>query len=312
MAAAPVALPERYADLGALPGVKLLPREPLSKHTYLRVGGPADVLAVPRDEDALVALLAACEAHVWSTFMLGLGSNLLVRDGGIRAVVIRLGAGFRMVRHEGTSLIAGAAAPLPTVSMYCVENGLAGMEWAAGIPGTVGGGLVMNAGAHDEDMSMWVASARFVRASGERLTRTHDEIVWRYRETDLPPKAIPVEVTLALQATDPDTVRAARAALLAHRNATQPVGVPSCGSTFRNPPGHHAGRLIEAAGLKGHRIGGVEVSTKHANFFLTSPGARAADVLALIHHVQDVVRSRFGVELVPEVKVVGEDEGSVS
>ncbi len=307
MTADRIVLPVPYAPLASLEHVALRAHEPLAKHTYLRVGGPADVLAVPRDEDALVAVLAMCESHGWPIFLLGLGSNLLVKDGGLRAVVIRLGTGFRTVRHAGTHVIAGAAAPLPNVSMYCVEAGLAGLEWAAGIPGTVGGGLVMNAGAHDEDMSMWVASARFVRANGERLVRTHDEITWRYRETDLPAHAIPVEVTFALQASDSDTVRASRAALLAHRNATQPVGVPSCGSTFRNPPGHHAGRLIEAAGLKGYRIGGVEVSAKHANFFLTSPGARAADVLALIHHVQDVVRTQFGVELVPEVKVVGVD-----
>jgi len=302
------ALPARFADLAALPGVKLLANEPLAKHTYLRVGGPADVLAVPRDEEALVHLLAACEAHAWPVFFLGLGSNLLVRDGGIRGVVIRLGAGFRTIRHEGARVIAGAAMPIPQVSLYCVEHGLAGMEWSAGIPGTVGGALVMNAGAHEDDMSMWVESARFVRADGERITWTHDQIGWRYRETDLPPRAVPVEVTFALEPADPESVRASRAALLAHRNATQPVGVPSCGSTFRNPPGHHAGHLIETAGLKQHRIGGAEVSAKHANFFLTSPGARAADVIALIRHVQNVVRERFGVELVPEVKIVGEED----
>jgi UDP-N-acetylmuramate dehydrogenase len=300
-------LPAAYASLEGLENVRLLPNERLARYTSLRVGGPADVLAIPSDEPALRAVLARIREGGFPLHILGGGTNTLVRDGGIRGVVIKLGQKFRYVRATGARVTAGAATPLPQLCLYCVEHGLDGMEWAAGVPGTVGGGLVMNAGAHEEDMSMSVEEVRFVTLDGETITRRADEIVWRYRETELPRGAIPIEATFALSKGDSEALRAARLALLAHRSATQPIGEPSCGSTFRNPPGHHAARLIEACGLKGHRIGGVEISSKHANFFITSPGATASDVIALMDLVKRSVREKFGIDLIAEVKVVGDD-----
>lgn len=302
---------QALAALGGIADTRYLADEPLAKYTWLRVGGPADLLAIPETEAALAELLRRAEQHGVPVTMLGGGSNMLVLDGGVRGLVIRLGRGFRYVRHDGLDVTAGGAAPLPQVCLYCVEHGLAGFEWAAGIPGTIGGALVMNAGAHEYDMSMWVKSVRFLTYDGATLVRRGDEIVWHYRESELPPRAVPVEATFTLHAGDPAQLRAARLAGLAHRNATQPIGEPSCGSTFRNPSGDHAARLIEAAGLKGHTIGGVHVSTKHANFFITAPGATAADVRALIALTQKTVKEKFGVDLITEVKVLGE-EGSAS
>lgn len=311
--ATPVTRPsaDALAACEGIAGVRYLPHEPLAKYTWLRVGGAADLLAIPETEAALGELLHRAEIHGVPVTMLGGGSNMLVLDGGIRGVVIRLGRGFRYVRHEGLDVTAGGAAPLPQVCLYCVEHGLAGFEWAAGIPGTIGGAVVMNAGAHESDVSMWVKSVRFLTYDGASVVKRNEEIAWHYRESELPPRAVPVEATFTLLAGDPAQLRAARLAGLAQRNATQPIGEPSCGSTFRNPPGDHAARLIEAAGLKGHTIGGVHVSTKHANFFITAPGATAADVRALIAFTQQTVKNTFGVSLITEVKMLGE-EGLVS
>ncbi len=300
---------EALATLRDIPDVRYLADEPLAKYTWLRVGGPADLLAIPETETALAELLGRAERGGVPVTMLGGGSNMLVLDGGIRGLVIRLGRGFRYVHHDGLDVTAGGAAPLPQVCVYCVDHGLAGFEWAAGIPGTIGGAVVMNAGAHNGDISQWVKSVRFLTYDGASLVKRRDEIVWHYRESELPPRAIPVEATFTLRPGNPADLRAIRQEGLARRSATQPIGEPSCGSTFRNPPGDHAARLIEAAGLKGHSIGGVHVSTKHANFFITAPGATAADVRALIAHTQRTVKEKFGVDLITEVKVLGE-EGS--
>ncbi len=290
--------------------------EPMAKHTSWRVGGPAKQFFQPADRDDLLAfvrLLPITEPVLW----LGLGSNLLVRDGGWRGTVIHLHGALDTLRLPASDK-AGVPTPdsqlvYAEAGVHCArlakrarDAGLAGLGFMAGIPGTVGGALAMNAGAWGGETWPVVHRAELLLRDGDTRWLSPGELEWGYRHVRLPAEAL--GFLAAEFSVRPDTDGADAAATrdsLARRKATQPVGKPTAGSTFRNPPGDHAARLIESCGLKGHRIGGAAVSALHANFLVTEAGASAADVEQLIHFVRDTVAARTGIVLVPEVKIVG-------
>ncbi len=274
----------------------------LALHTTLRVGGPADVLVTVDDEDALLHSVRTVVSHAVPMLVLGRGSNLLVGDAGWPGVVIRLGAGLRGISIEGTTVRCGGAEPMPSVAVRTAQAGLAGFAWGAAVPGSMGGGVRMNAGAHGADMSDALVSARVLDPAVGRIEEWGPErLALGYRHSALPEAAIVTSVTLALTTANPATVLAEIDAIRAWRREHQPLNRPSCGSVFTNPPGTSAGALIDRVGLKGTRVGGAEVSGTHANFIVTSPGACASDVEQLIALVARRVREETGIELSAEV-----------
>jgi len=280
--------------------------EPMSRHTSWRVGGAAELFFIPASIDDLAAFLRELDADT-PVFWLGIGSNLLVRDGGIRGVVIAASKVLRSLQRIGPHrVLAGSGVACTQLARQCLRWGIGPSEFFAGIPGTVGGALAMNAGAHGGETWQRVESVRTLDRRGELHTRIPADYTIGYRSVTGPANEWFVEATLRF---DPDVVASKEAleALLQRRRATQPLGLPSCGSVFRNPPGDHAARLIEAAGLKACRIGDAEVSTKHANFIINSGAATATDIETLIEHVRSTVLKQSGVELQHEVRIVGEE-----
>lgn len=280
---------------------------PMARHTSLCVGGPADALATPADRDELARLLSTCAAHRLRHRVLGAGFNTLVLDTGLDGVVVNLGRLRRLEARPGGGLLAGAGVSHSQVTKLCRTHGLAGLEFAAGIPGSVGGWVAMNAGVPEREMKDALRELEVVSPTGahrRRLPRA--SLCFRYRSLrGLSPGSVITAALFDVRPADPAAVRAEVDRHLAHRAGSQPIHVPSCGSVFKNPPGDHAGRLIEAAGLKGTRIGGAEISTVHANFIVNCGGASAADVLALIDKARAVVRDQTGIVLQPEVRVIG-------
>lgn len=280
---------------------------PMARHTSLRVGGPVDALATPADRGALARLLRACARHRIPHHLLGAGFNTLVRDGGLDGVAISLRRFRQLEERPGGLLRAEAGVSHSQVTRLCTSRGFAGLEFAAGIPGTVGGWIAMNAGIPEREMVDVVREVEVVSPAGRR--RSHlgrERLRFGYRRLrGLAPGSVVVSALLAIQVASPAAVKARVDELLSRRQVSQPINVPSCGSVFRNPPGDHAGRLIEASGLKGLRIGGAEISSLHANFIANTGDATAADVLALIECARSEVRRQHGVDLELEVKVVG-------
>lgn len=286
------------------------PGSSLAELTTLRVGGPARALVVAERDADLAAVGVVCLERGLPWLVVGRGSNLLVADAGWPGIAITLGRGYRGVEVDGTRARLGAAEPLPTVAVRLADAGLGGAAWAAGVPGTVGGGVRMNAGAHGGEVADHLVEVDLVRLrSGTRETWPAAACGLAYRSSDLPDDAVIVAATWELTAADRDTVRAEIREVRDWRRAHQPLREPNCGSVFANPPGDSAGRLIESVGAKGLRVGGAEVSTKHANFIVTRPGARADDVATLIATVQDRVTEAHGVRLRAEVVVVGDAAG---
>jgi UDP-N-acetylmuramate dehydrogenase len=280
--------------------------ELLSRHTSWHVGGPADAWFAPRDVEDLSAFLRALPAGVPVTWV-GLGSNLLVRDAGIRGVVIcPHGALGRLERLDATHVRAEAGVPCARLGRQAVKWGLGPASFFAGIPGTLGGALAMNAGAWGGETWPRVVEVETIDRAGEVRRRAASEYQVGYRSV-VPPAAGEwfVAATLRFE-PDPQASTDSIRRLLEQRLASQPIGEWSCGSVFTNPPGDHAARLIESAGLKGHRVGDAMVSPKHANFIVNLGHARAADLEAVIRHVQDTVEQVHGVRLRPEVRVLGE------
>lgn len=283
-------------------GVEVTPDVPLAQLTTLRVGGPASLLVTVDSEEALLLVLATVTELAVPLLPLGRGSNLLLTDDGWPGVVLRLGSGFRGITIDGTTVRTGASEPMPTVAVRTAQAGLAGFAWGAAVPGSMGGGVRMNAGAHGADMSDSLRSARVVDArSGTVEEWTPDRLALGYRSSALGPGSIVLEVTLELTSADRDDVLREIDGIRTWRREHQPLSSPSCGSVFTNPDGASAGALIERAGLKGTRVGGAEVSTVHANFIVTDPSARAADVERLIDLVVERVVEDSGVVLTPEV-----------
>jgi len=290
---------------GALRGI-LRHGEPMARHTSWRVGGPAEHYFEPADLDDVVAYLRrlpADEAVLW----VGLGSNLLVRDGGIRgSVIVTNGVLSEITRVSDTVIRAGAGVACAKVARHCANAGLTGAEFLVGIPGTMGGALAMNAGAFGGETWRLVQGVDTIDRRGNITRRAPEQYSVGYRSVRGPAGEWFVAAQLQLQPGDAEQGRATIKELLGRRADLQPTGQPSCGSVFRNPPGDYAGRLIEASGLKDARIGGAEVSRKHANFIINDGAASAADIEALIVHVRDTVERLHGVRLVPEVQIVGE------
>ncbi len=279
-------------------------REPLAPCTTWRIGGPADLLAQPADRSDLLRAVAWAEREGVPWRILGNGSNLLVRDEGVRGLVIRLRRVIDTVTFQGSRVAAGAGASFPALANQAAERGLAGLEFAAGIPGTVGGAVLMNAGWHAFETGNLVVEVEVLEAGGAVSRCPRERCAFGYRRSALRgSRVVILEAVLALTPDDPAAIRGRMDAFAASRKASQPTEQPSCGSVFLKPEGDFAGRLIEQAGLKGFRIGDVEVSRKHANFFVNVGRATAADVLALVEHVEREVAARFGVALVREFEV---------
>jgi UDP-N-acetylmuramate dehydrogenase len=286
-------------------GERALADEPLARHASFRIGGPADVLAMP-DTVAELALVVRAAAECGSRLtILGGGSNVLVGDLGIRGVVVKLGRGFRRVEWGGAGARAGAAVQLARLARAAVTRGLAGLEHAEGIPGTVGGALFMNAGAYGGEMAGAVEAVEGLTRDGQPISFAREALAFGYRRAGLPLGVIVTAVRFALRREDAVALNGRMDGVRARRTASQPQGKASAGSIFKNPSRDHAGRLIEAAGLKGARIGRARISERHANFIVNEGGAHAEDVKALMDLAQRVVWERSGVWLEPEVQLIG-------
>ncbi len=293
--------------LGFAEAAQILRDEPMSRHTTFRVGGPADVMFLPKSGEDVARALAAAKAAGVKAYVVGNGSNLLVRDGGIRGLVIALGEGMSAIARDGNTLTAQAGASLAKVAAFAQAEGLSGLEFASGIPGTLGGGCAMNAGAYGGQLSDCLIDAE-VLLDGRARTLTVAGMEMGYRTTrPLREGGVVLSARFALTPDDPEAIAARMRELNARRRDKQPLNYPSAGSTFKRPEGHFAGALIEGAGLKGRGVGGAQVSEKHAGFIINTGSATAADILALIQAVQDEVRARCGVALEPEVRIIGED-----
>lgn len=299
----------------AAAGLESVRDYPLGRWTTLGVGGAA-ALFVPLADLAAVRAFARALGGVDSDavplFVLGKGSNTLVADAGVDTVVVKLGTGLKWLRREGDEVAAGAGEAMPALAAWTAREGLAGLEFAAGIPATVGGSVRMNAGAHGGEVAARLLCADVVLpGSGEVAALTPADLGFGYRRTQLPARSVVVAARWSLTPDDPAAVRARLDELRAWRRRTQPLRERNCGSVFTNPPGDSAGRLVDAAGLKGLRVGGAQVSDKHANFVVTDPDpdtgrpATAADVRELVERVRAAVAQATGVTLEPEVRLVG-------
>ena len=298
----------RFRLIDRLPAVRgeMTADASLADYTWFRVGGPADVLFQPADRDDLFDFLAAKPADVPVT-VIGVGSNLLVRDGGVRGVVIRLGKSFGQIERAGDQMIrAGAGAIDPAVSAFARDLGLAGLEFLTGVPGTIGGALRMNAGAYGGDMQQITVSATLVDSRGETKQLTAEEIGFSYRHTEVPEDWIFVETILRGHPGDSAEIAAKMAAIRAAREDTQPLRTRTGGSTFANPPDTSAWKLVDEAGCRGLKVGGAQVSEKHCNFLLNLGDATAADIETLGEEVRARVKATSGVDLRWEIRRVGE------
>lgn len=279
--------------------------EPLSAHTTFGVGGPADVFVVPSTIEELVGVLGACRKLDVPYFVLGKGSDLLVCDEGYRGVVVSLDE-LTNIDVEGSVLVCEAGASLHDVAEVACEHGLTGFEFACGIPGSMGGACFMNAGAYDGCMSDVLSSVDVLMPNGELATIAVEDLALGYRTSRIRTDGLVVlRARIQLAPGNKDEIRAKMDDLTSRREAKQPLEYGSAGSTFKRPEGYFAGKLIMDAGLKGYRVGNAAVSTKHAGFVVNLGGATAADVHAVIEHVQDEVERQFGVRLEPEVRFVG-------
>ncbi|MFT9847966.1 UDP-N-acetylmuramate dehydrogenase [Aneurinibacillus sp. REN35] len=293
----------KEANIGAV-----LVNEPLANHTTWKIGGPADILIEPTDKLALAHSMKLVHKHGVPWQVLGRGSNMLVRDGGIRGVLFKLADGFDHLTFNGEEVQVGAGYSFIRLAVMAGKEGLTGLEFAGGIPGTVGGAVYMNAGAHSSDVSRILTSAEVLLENGELVHLSSEDLRFGYRTSILQKeqRGIVVSAVFTLKPGDRKEIARHMAAYKDRRRQTQPLSMPCAGSVFRNPPGDHAGRLIESAGLKGLTVGGAQISEKHANFIVNRGNATAQDVLDLMEKVMKIIHEQYHVQLVPEVLVVGE------
>lgn len=277
--------------------------EPLAPYTWMKVGGNAEYFISPRNPDELARLIKSCHKNQIPVRLLGGGSNLLVRDEGVKGVVLQIeGDAFSTIEVSGTTIRAGAGAKLSQLISHSVKAGLAGLETLAGIPGTVGGALHGNAGGRAGDIGQFVKSATVVTTKGETITRSEDELTFAYRSSSIDDLVI-LEAVFHLQPDEPDEITQRMRKLWIMKKATQPLSFQSAGCIFKNPRGMSAGALIDRAGLKGTKVGGAEISDRHANFIVTSEGATSQDVLKLIDMARSKVAEQFGVDLELEIEI---------
>ena len=286
---------------------EVLQNADMRQYTTLKLGGTADWLAFPRSAAEIAELFAEAGAAGLPVTVIGHGSNVLVQDGGIRGLVIRIDKNMKNIRREGNHLTAAAGAMLGAVAGFAAENGLTGLEFASGIPGTVGGAVTMNAGAYGGEMKDVVVRVDGILPDGTEMSLSGEEMRFGYRRSavkDL--NLIVTEVTMELAEGDPAAIRARMSELNRQRAEKQPLDVPSAGSTFKRPEGFYAAALIDQCGLKGYSVGGAQVSMKHAGFLVNS-GDSSRDYLELVRTVQRIVRERAGVELETEIRIIGEE-----
>ena len=292
-------------ELQHLDGVKADWNVIMAEHTSLRVGGPVFCLLRPLDLAGLQTAVQVLNQNHYPYFILGRGTNLLVQDAGMRAVAISLEEGFSQVAYIDGKVKAGAGLRLSRLLRFCLQQSLSGLEFIAGIPGSVGGALRMNAGTQAGEMADVCDSVYLVLSDGALVRLERAKLPFAYRRLELPSAAVVVEAEFLLTPGSREQIRRRIRSLLQVRKEKQPWLLPSAGSVFKNPAGDFAGRLIEAVGLKGVRIGDAQISTVHANFIVNRGQARAEDILALIHLAQDKVAREFGVHLELEIEVVG-------
>lgn len=281
-------------------------QEPMAGHTTFRIGGPADCLVELESEEQLIRVQNYLNKIELPYFILGNGSNLLVSDEGYRGVVLRIGSGMNRISVNGCELTAEAGATMAQVARAAMEHGLTGLEFASGIPGTVGGGVVMNAGAYDGEMSQVVKQVRVVSRTGESMELDNETMEFGYRKSSIREHCfIVTKVVFQLQTGEREQIKAKMEELAARRREKQPLEYPSAGSTFKRPCGHFAGKLIMDAGLRGYQCGGAKVSEKHCGFVVNAGGATAKDVRRLIQDVQEIIQDKFNVNLETEVLFLG-------
>jgi UDP-N-acetylmuramate dehydrogenase len=297
-------------ELKTIPGLKLKVSEPLARHTSMKIGGPADLYLDVEDGASLTRTLETLNQYGTRFCLLGNGSNVLVSDRGVRGAVIHLTGEFKRIewRQDGDIIRVrvGAAFAVTQLVREAARKGFAGLEFAEGIPGTIGGALFMNAGAYGSEFEKVVAQVDGVTPEGAAIRLSRDEMTFTYRDSHLPPGLVVTGVCMELSLAETAKVTSRVRELVTKRKASQPSGYPNSGSMFRNPPGDYAGRLIEAAGLKGRKMGQAQISERHGNFILNLGGAKAEDVRQLMELARAEVQKQFGVALESEVRLLGE------
>ena len=286
--------------------VELLVMEPMKNHTTFRIGGPADILALPKTPEEVEKVVRFCNEHAQPYYVIGNGSNLLVSDEGYRGLVLQLYRNFNDIQVNGETITVQSGAMLAAVARMAYQNHLTGLEFASGIPGTIGGAVVMNAGAYGGEIKDVLREVTVLTKEGEVRTVPADDLELGYRTSVIPKNGwIVLGAVLQLKKGDPEQIRARMDELKEQRITKQPLDLPSAGSTFKRPEGYFAGKLIMDAGLRGFTVGGAQVSEKHCGFVVNRGGATAADVWTLICEVKRRVKEMSGVELEPEVKLLG-------
>lgn len=282
--------------------------EPMKNHTSFKIGGPAHIMALPGSVDELVGLIKTCKNNDIEYCIMGNGTNLLVSDDGIRAVVIKINSNLNKVSVFGDKIVAEAGALLSAVSNSALKYSLTGIEFASGIPGTVGGAVVMNAGAYGGEMKDVITKVRCLNKNGEIVEYTNEEMKFGYRSSRAQREGlIVIEVEMELEEGKYDDIVEKMRELKEKRISKQPLNIPSGGSTFKRPKGYYAGKLIDDAGLRGLRFGDAQVSEKHCGFIVNVGNATSNDVKTLIRVVQKTVSDKYGVLLEPEIKIIGEE-----
>lgn len=289
-------------DLG-----EVLLDEPMKNHTSFKIGGPVDVMIIPNNEEQLINGIKICRSNNIDFYIMGNGSNLLVKDGGIRGLVIKINEGLNKIEIEGRKVYSQAGASLTGVSRRACKSSLTGMEFANGIPGTIGGGVTMNAGAYGGELKDIIRRVRVLDKDNNIVEYSNEEMNFSYRGSRVVDEGLIVlGVEIELEDGEYSEIEARMKELTHKRTSRQPLELPSGGSTFKRPEGHYAGKLIEDSGLKGLIHGGAQVSEKHCGFVVNIDNASCADVLGLISIVQKTVRDNFDIELEPEIKIIGE------
>lgn len=294
--------------LNYLPGDRLLFNEEMKNHTTFKIGGPVDIMVLPQDEEDVGTAISFCRQRDIPLFIFGVGSNLLVRDGGIRGVAMKLGENMDQVEVSGEEIQAQAGVKISALARIAAFHSLSGLEFAEGIPGSLGGALVMNAGAYNGDMQAVVVEARAISPEGSIKTFKNEDMKFGYRQSIFQSNGYTIiSAGLKLVTGNRKEIEERMLEFARRREEKQPLDKPSAGSTFRRPPGFYVGPMLEELGLKGYQLGGAQVSSKHAGFIVNNGNATAKDVLNLIALIQQKAKDRFGVDLQPEIRVVGED-----
>lgn len=300
----------RQKFIGIFGNNRVLFDEPMSQHTTFRIGGPADVFVMPENYEQIREVLRLCKEEKLPFFVLGNGSNLLVSDSGYRGVIIQMDRNMEEIRLDGEEIHACAGALLSSVAVAARNASLTGFEFAGGIPGTIGGAAVMNAGAYGGELKDVLKEVTVMTREGEILTIPAEKMEMGYRTSIIKTAGyLVLEAVISLKKGDEEAIRATMKDLSERRTEKQPLDYPSAGSTFKRPEGYFAGKLIMDSGLRGYRVGGAQVSEKHCGFVINAGGATAEDVRSLMDHVIQVVREKYGVTLEPEVKFLGDFNG---